>query len=180
MFHWDDPTTADYLNRVRCLAVWVPELDLPAFDDHDLRSVLPAVCHGCRSFDELRKAPWLAHLQARLTPVQRTAVEREAPERIEAPSGSRIKLQYEPGKPPVLAVRIQEVFGLLETPRIARGRVPVLMHLLAPNMRPQQITDDLASFWKTPYHQVRKDLRRRYPKHPWPEDPWTAKAVRKR
>jgi ATP-dependent helicase HrpB len=95
------------------------------------------------------------------------------------PSGSRIKLRYESGKPPVLAVRIQEIFGLMETPRIARGRIAVLLHLLAPNMRPQQITDDLASFWRTTYHQVRKDLRRRYPKHAWPEDPSKATAERR-
>ena len=100
---------------------------------------------GCRPFcrrcaraagrwTSLRKAPWLAHLQAALTPQQQQAVAREAPERIEVPSGSRIKLHYEPGKPPVLAVRIQEIFGMLETPRVAGGRVPVLLHLLAPNI----------------------------------------------
>ena len=125
---------------------------------------------GCRSFAELRKAPWRAAIQGLLTPAQRQAVEREAPERIQVPSGSRIALRYELGKPPVLAVRIQEIFGLLATPRVAGGRVAVLCHLLAPNMRPQQVTDDLASFWKNTYPQVRKDLRRRYPKHAWPED----------
>jgi ATP-dependent helicase HrpB len=179
VFPWDDPVTADYVNRLRCLAAWMPELELPALDAAGLRALLPLVCRGCRSFDEVRKAPWLAGVQGLLAPQQRQAVEREAPERIEVPSGSRIKLHYEPGKPPVLAVRIQEVFGLLETPRIARGRVAVLMHLLAPNMRPQQITDDLANFWKTTYHQVRKDLRRRYPKHAWPEDPYQATAERR-
>ena len=105
---------------------------------------------------------------------QLQTIEREAPERIEVPSGSRIALHYEPGRPPILAVRIQEVFGLLETPRIAGGRVPVLMHLLAPNMRVAQVTDDLASFWANTYALVRKDLRARYPKHSWPEDPYTA------
>ena len=165
-----------YVNRVRCLAQWMPELELPAFDAAGLQAILPRVCHGCRSLDELRKAPWLAHLQAALTPQQQQALAREAPERIEVPSGSRIKLHYEPGKPPVLAVRIQEIFGMLETPRVAGRRVPVLLHLLAPNHRPQQVTDDLASFWRTTYHQVRKDLRRRYPKHAWPEDPYQATA----
>jgi ATP-dependent helicase HrpB len=106
-------------------------------------------------------------------------VAREAPERILVPSGNRITLAYEPGKPPVLAVRIQEIFGLRETPRIADGRVPVLLHLLAPNMRPQQVTSDLASFWRTTYAEVRKDLRRRYPKHAWPEDPTTAVPQRR-
>ncbi|MCI0361594.1 MAG: hypothetical protein L0211_24175, partial [Planctomycetaceae bacterium] len=106
-------------------------------------------------------------------------IDREAPERIEVPSGSRVTLTYELDRPPVLAVRIQEVFGLSETPRIAGGRVRVLMHLLAPNMRVAQVTDDLASFWAKTYALVRKDLRARYPKHVWPEDPYTAVAQRR-
>ena len=179
VFPWDDAETAGYLNRACCLAQWMPELELPVFDAAGLRAVLPRACHGCRSLDELRKAPWLAHLQAALSTQQQQALAREAPERIEVPSGSRIRLHYEPGKPPVLAVRIQEIFGMLETPRVARGRVPVLLHLLAPNGRPQQVTDDLASFWRTTYHQVRKDLRRRYPKHAWPEDPFQARVERR-
>ncbi len=100
------------------------------------KAILPQVCRGCRSLDELRQAPWLGHLQGLLTPQQQQAVAREAPERIEVPSGSRIKLDYEPGKPPVLAVRIQEIFGMLETPRIAGRRVPVLLHLLGPEPSP--------------------------------------------
>jgi ATP-dependent helicase HrpB len=95
------------------------------------------------------------------------------------PSGNRVTIQYKAGKRPVLAVRIQELFGLAETPRIAGGRVPLLMHLLAPNMRPQQVTDDLKSFWNNTYQQVRKDLRARYPKHAWPEDPWNAPPQRR-
>ncbi len=111
-----------------------------------------------------------------LTADQRQAIEREAPARLQVPSGSWIRLAYEPGKAPVLAVRIQEVFGLRETPRVAGGRVAVLLHLLAPSLRVQQVTADLASFWKTTYHRVRKDLRRRYPKHAWPEDPFQGVA----
>lgn len=179
VFPWDDAETAGYLNRVRCLAEWMPELQLPAFDAEAVKAILPQVCRGRRSLDEVRRAAWLGHMQGMLTSQQQQAVAREAPERIEVASGSRIKLLYEPGKPPVLAVRIQEIFGMLETPRIAAGRVPVLLHLLAPNHRPQQVTDDLASFWRTTYHQVRKDLRRRYPKHAWPEDPYTATAERR-
>ena len=82
-----------------------------------------------------------------------------------------MRLRYEPGRPPVLAARIQDLFGLTETPTVAGGRVPVLLHLLAPNGRPQQVTDDLASFWETTYREVRKELKGRYPKHAWPEDP---------
>ncbi len=179
VFPRDDPATVDYVSRVGCLALWMPELELPALDAEGLRALLPAISQGCRSFEELRKASWLGMIQGLLTPQQRQAIEREAPERILVPSGSRIKLHYEPGKPPVLAVRIQEIFGLLETPRVARGRVAVLLHLLAPNMRPQQVTDDLASFWQNTYPQVRKDLRRRYPKHAWPENPYAATAERR-
>src|SRR5262249_33669366 len=118
-------------------------------------------------------------LRGRLTPRQLQAVDREAPERLTVPSGSRLALRYEVGRPPVLAVRIQEVFGLRDTPRVAGGRVPVLLHLLAPNHRPQQVTDDLASFWANTYPQVRKELRARYPKHAWPEDPWSATPERR-
>ncbi len=165
--------------RARWLREGMPELSLPAFDDAQLREVLPWLCAGCRSFEDLRRADWRAALESRLSAAQRQAVEREAPERIAVPSGSRLALQYAPGKPPVLAVRIQELFGLAETPRVAGGRVRVLLHLLAPNYRPQQVTDDLASFWVNTYPHVRKDFRARYPKHAWPEDPRTAPPQRR-
>jgi ATP-dependent helicase HrpB len=168
-----------YRTRVRCLRRWMPELQLPAFDDDGMRELLTALSQGCRSFADLRRAPWLEAMQGRLSHAQRHAVERETPERLAVPSGSRIALRYEEGRPPVLAVRIQEVFGLRETPRLAGGRVRVLLHLLAPNYRPQQVTDDLASFWANTYPQVRKELRARYPKHAWPEDPWSATPERR-
>ena len=97
-----------------------------------------------------------------------------APEAIAVPSGSRHQVRYDADGPPVLAVRLQELFGWAETPRVARGRVPVLLHLLGPNFRPVQVTDDLRSFWENTYAQVRKDLRNRYPRHSWPEDPRSA------
>lgn len=175
----DDPEIAGFLARVRCLREWMPELGLTAFDTEDLVRLLPALTTGKRSFAELRRAPLLDVLRGALSWQQLQALEREAPERLEVPSGSRIQVQYEPGRPPVLAARIQEMFGLAETPRLAAGRVPVLMHLLAPNYRPQQVTHDLRSFWETTYPQVRKELQGRYPKHAWPEDPWTAKPQRK-
>ena len=167
-----------YLARVRSLAKWMPELKLPDLGDDPIRVLLSELCRGCRSLDEVRRAPLTPAVQSRLTPQQIQAVAREAPERIAVPSGSQIALDYEPGQPPVLAVRIQEVFGLKQTPRVAGGRIPVVMHLLAPNMRPQQVTTDLESFWRTTYAEVRKELRRRYPKHSWPEDPTTAPPQR--
>jgi ATP-dependent helicase HrpB len=104
-----------------------------------------------------------------------------APESLEVPSGSRVRIDYpevaDDGGRPVVAVKLQECFGWAETPRLAGGRVPVLFHLLSPARRPLAVTDDLASFWSGPYSQVRAEMRGRYPKHPWPEDPWTAPAT---
>lgn len=174
-----DEAADKLLARIRCLRQWLPELELPDFGDEPLRAILPTLCIGRQSFDELRKAPVVDAIKAMLTPLQLQALDREAPERLEVPSGSFLPLSYEPGKPPVLAVRIQEVFGWRQTPRIARGRVAVLLHLLGPNLRPQQITGDLESFWRNSYPVVRKELKRRYPKHAWPEDPWTATATRR-
>ncbi|MFO1094210.1 MAG: ATP-dependent helicase C-terminal domain-containing protein [Planctomycetaceae bacterium] len=174
----DDEAIGGFVTRVQCLQGWLPELELPAFDEASLREVLRQLCHGRSSFAELKRAPWLAALQSALTYDQLRTVEREAPERITVPSGSQIRLTYQVGRPPVLAVRIQEVFGLRGSPRIARSRVPVLLHLLGPNMRPQQITDDLESFWANTYPAVRGELRRRYPKHSWPEDPLSAEPLR--
>jgi ATP-dependent helicase HrpB len=173
-----DSSTGQFLTRIRCLREWMPELGLPAFDDNNWREMLTWLCTGCHSFDDLRKADWLGAIRGRLSYPQTQAIEREAPERIDVPSGSQILLAYEVGRPPILAVRIQEMFGLTDTPRIAAGRVRVLLHLLAPNFRPQQVTDDLASFWANTYPKVRGELRSRYPKHSWPENPLEAEAVR--
>ncbi|QJW93468.1 ATP-dependent helicase C-terminal domain-containing protein [Frigoriglobus tundricola] len=173
-----DSAAGAFRTRVRCLRAWVPELDLPAFEAADLRDALEWLCRNRRSLADVRNGPWLDFLKGRLTYQQLQTVEAEAPERIEVPSGSQITLTYEEGRPPILAARVQEMFGLTETPRIARGRTKVLLHLLAPNYRPQQVTDDLASFWKNGYPLVRKELRARYPKHSWPDDPLTAPAVR--
>src|SRR6185436_9511888 len=155
-----------------------PELGLPPLGEEELAALLPELAAGCRSFADLRRAPLPDLIVSRLTRPQALALEREAPERLAVPSGSKIRLAYEPGRPPVLAARIQELFGLSATPRVAAGRVPVVIHLLAPNGRPQQITDDLASFWSKTYFDVKKELRRRYPRHSWPDDPTTAAPER--
>lgn len=118
-------------------------------------------------------------LVAELSWAQRERLDRVAPTHIEVPSGSRIRVDYEDPAQPVLAVKLQECFGLTETPRLAEGRVPVTMHLLSPAGRPVQVTKDLASFWRDGYFEVRKDLKGRYPRHPWPDDPLTAPATRR-
>jgi ATP-dependent helicase HrpB len=167
-----------FRTRVRCLKSWRPDADLPAFDSSDLGELLEHLARGRRSLAELRNGPWLDLMKGQLSYQQLQLVEREVPDRLEVPSGSQIRIEYEEGRPPILAARIQELFGLAETPRLAGGRVKVLLHLLAPNHRPQQVTDDLASFWANGYPIVRKELRGRYPKHSWPEDPLTAEAIR--
>ncbi len=179
VFPPDDIAVPQFVARAQCLREWLPDAGFPTWTDAELQALLPQVAAGCRSFRELRAAPWAMFLRQSLTPAQQSLLDREAPERLTVPSGSRITLDYAAGRAPILAVRIQEIFGWKATPRIAAGRIPVLLHLLAPNHRPQQITDDLASFWTTAYQQVRGELRRRYPKHAWPEDPWTAQPQSK-
>ncbi|WP_168014501.1 ATP-dependent helicase HrpB [Halomonas salinarum] len=142
----------------------------------DLETWLAPYLEGVRRLDKLDRLPLAKILLDRLDWPQRQALDDLAPTHLSVPSGSRIRLDYT-GAEPVLAVKLQELFGLAETPCIAGGRVPVLLHLLSPAGRPLQVTRDLASFWANGYFEVRKDMRGRYPKHPWPEDPWAAQAT---
>jgi ATP-dependent helicase HrpB len=174
-----EPETEAWLARVRWLAERRPDLGLPVFDESGLRAALPALCAGCRSFEELRKLRLAARLADMLPPAQRAALDRLAPERLAVPSGSHVRLDYQPGRAPVLAVRMQELFGLSDTPRVLGGGARVLLHLLAPNGRPEQVTEDLASFWANVYPQARRELMRRYPRHAWPEDPLRAAPQRR-
>jgi ATP-dependent helicase HrpB len=172
------PAEEAFLARLALVRQYVPELNLPDLGADPCLAALPAWCHGKSSLAELREAPLVDALKCALTPQQLAQLDQEAPERLALPSGACIRLRYAAGKPPVLAARIQELFGLRETPRICRGRVPIVLELLAPNLRPQQITTDLSSFWSNAYPQIRKELSRRYPKHAWPEDPLTAPPAR--
>jgi ATP-dependent helicase HrpB len=165
-----DSAAGSYLSRVRWLATALPDLGLPTLDEAALAALLPDLCHGLRSFAELATADWLTPLQARVGHERAAEIERLAPTHVEV-KNRRHRLLYEAGRAPVLAARIQDLLGVRETPRVAGGRLPVVLHLLAPNHRPWQVTDDLAGFWQRTYPQVRKELRRRYPKHAWPEDP---------
>lgn len=142
----------------------------------DLEDWLAPYLDGVRRLDKLDRLPLATILLDRLDWPQRQALDDLTPTHLSVPSGSRVRLDYT-GAEPVLAVKLQELFGLAETPCIAGGRVPVLLHLLSPAGRPLQVTRDLASFWANGYFEVRKDMRGRYPKHPWPEDPWAAQAT---
>jgi ATP-dependent helicase HrpB len=170
-FFGKNPLTAQWLARVEFVSRAIPELEWPSFDDEVLCEILEAVCQGKSMLEEIERTDLVPFLQSRLSSAQNRELHQSAPQALSLPSTRQARLTYESGRPPILAVRLQELFGWSETPRIARGRFPVLLHILGPNNRPVQITNDLKSFWTTTYHQVRKDLRRRYPKHAWPEDP---------
>jgi ATP-dependent helicase HrpB len=178
-FFREDEAAAAWLDRLEFLKRAMPEVDWPDFGDEALGDLLEAACVGKRSVEEVRRVPLVSLLRSRLTHAQARLLDEQAPEAITVPSGSRIRLAYAPDRPPVLAVRLQELFGWTDTPRVAGGRVPVVLHLLGPNFRPVQITDDLRSFWANAYFQVRKDLRARYPRHAWPEDPLHARPEAK-
>jgi ATP-dependent helicase HrpB len=170
-----DEQAAKLLARLRFLLRYVPEKDWPKLDDGSMGDLLVEACAGKKSLGELRAAG-LANVirNALVYPLDRQ-LDELAPEQLGVPTGNRIKLDYDTqAGPPVLAVRLQELFGQTDTPRVAGGRVKVLLHLLGPNYRPVQVTDDLASFWANTYAQVKKDLKARYPKHSWPDNPLTA------
>jgi ATP-dependent helicase HrpB len=170
-----DEKTANLLARLALLRQHMPEHNWPTLDANELIS---QAAIGKRSVDEVKSAlPYI--IQSHLPYPLDRLLEHEAPDSIEVPSGSHIRITYSSNQPPTLAVRLQELFGWTATPRIAGGRIPVRLQLLGPNFRPVQITDDLASFWATTYFQVRKDLKARYPKHSWPENPLTAKPQAK-
>ena len=157
-------------------------VDLPAFDEATLLAELPQwlapYLHGMKRLEQLRPEQLREALLSRLTHAQRRQFEEFAPTHVTVPTGSRIAVDYDDDNAPAIEVRMQEVFGLADTPRIGGGRVPVTLKLLSPARRPMQITRDLAGFWKGSYAEVRKDMRGRYPRHYWPENPLQAEPMR--
>jgi ATP-dependent helicase HrpB len=177
-----DEDAGSFLRRLRWLAVVAPDLGLTLPNADDLARLIADCCAGCRSRDEVLAKPKRDWLNAVVGFATARQVDDLAPAAILVPTGNRIRLDYSAAdatRPPILAVRLQELFGQPATPTIAGGRVGVLLHLLGPNYRCEQVTRDLASFWGNTYPQVRKDLRGRYPKHSWPDDPLTAPPVAK-
>ncbi len=167
--------------RARCLREWMPELDLPDLSDEALLATLddwlrPALA-GKTRLDALDEGELSEALKSPLDWSQRQRIDALAPVRISVPSGLERRIEYAHGQPPVLAVKLQELFGLARTPRIADGRVPLLLHLLSPGGKPLQVTQDLEGFWERTYPEVKKEMKGRYPRHPWPDDPWTATAT---
>ena len=187
MMAWSEKAVEQVQRRVAQVAAWHPELALPDVSTEHLLSTaadwLPFYLEeGGRvktSVQELRKLN-LAEIIWNILPYEaQLEVDRLAPTHIEVPTGSHIRIDYRSGaEAPVLSVRLQECFGMERTPCVDDGRQPLLMELLSPGFKPVQLTQDLASFWQGTYFEVRKELRRRYPKHYWPENPLEAEAVR--
>lgn len=182
MFNFDEDA-ANLQRRIQAAALWHPELELPDVATDAILSHasewLPLYIGKASSASELKKIDISQVIWGLLDYQQQTTVEKIVPSHIPVPTGSRIRLEYRLGaEAPVLRVRLQECFGLLDTPTVDEGRRPVLMELLSPGFKPVQLTKDLRSFWQETYFEVRKELRRRYPKHSWPDNPLEAEAVR--
>ncbi len=173
-------------NRVQSLRIWMPELGLPDLSDATLLAsldewLLPAFA-GKNRLDALDETTLDEALKSRIDWSLRQRIDTLAPVRMSVPSGMQRRIEYataDVGHPssPVLAVKLQELFGLADTPRIAEGRVPLTIHLLSPAGRALQVTQDLAGFWARTYPEVRREMKGRYPRHPWPDDPWNAVAT---
>lgn len=181
-FEFPEPVR-ELQTRVSSLKVWRKDETWPDLSDEYLlnhvHDWLPPFLNQINSLSELQKLDWHSILLTLIPWERQQKLDALAPARLEVPSGSMIKIQYNSnGQAPVMEVRLQECFGLPDTPAVNEGRVKITMHLLSPGYKPVQVTQDLKSFWNTTYHEVKKELKRRYPKHAWPEDPWTAQAVR--
>jgi ATP-dependent helicase HrpB len=174
---WTD-ASRQWLERARCVRAWAPALGIPELGDAALLASLhawlrPALV-GKTRLDALAAPELHDALAALLDWPQRQALDRLAPATLTVPSGIARAVTYQHDAPPVLAVKLQELFGLADTPRVAEGRVPLTLHLLSPGGKPLQVTQDLRGFWDRTYPDVRKEMKGRYPRHPWPDDPWAA------
>ena len=166
-----DAAVDQWCARLACLSEWMPELELPTWGEDDKAAAVAQICHGAVSYKEIKERAVWPVLNDWLSSTQRMALDAYAPERLKLSNGQTPKVTYEVGQDPRIGLRVRDLFGVWETPRVAGGRIPVLVHVQAPNQRPWQMTKDLESFWKSGYAQMRKELAGRYPKHPWPENP---------
>lgn len=169
--------------RLQCAQAWLPEAEWPAMDEEPLLAaldqwLLPSL-NGVRDLRGLKQVNLAEALSRLLDWQQKQRLDNALPTHYTVPTGSRLPIRYEAGKPPALAVRLQEMFGEQRSPMLAEGRIPVVLELLSPAHRPLQITGDLAAFWQGAYREVQKEMKGRYPKHVWPDDPATAVPTRR-
>lgn len=163
---WDH-SVVQWIQRLNVLAQWCPDLELPQIHEEERRHIIEQLCHGGISFKDIKDREVKPVVQSWISGAQRDLVDKHMPERITLSNGRTPKVTYEAENPPFISLRIQELFGVTQTPRIAMGRVPLSVHILAPSMRPVQVTQDLANFWREHYPRIKSELQRRYPKHEW-------------
>ncbi len=164
--HWDHHVE-QWILPLNLLSRWCPELNLPPIRDEDRRHLMAQICLGAITYRDIKERAVKAVVKSWLSGAQQELLEQHAPERLQLANGRTPKISYVADGPPFIALRIQELFDTNATPKIAMSRVPVLIHILAPNMRPVQITQDLTSFWREHYPRLKQELQRRYPKHEW-------------
>ncbi|MDE5871013.1 MAG: ATP-dependent helicase HrpB, partial [Muribaculaceae bacterium] len=175
MFDFNDEVQGLQI-RIATAASWHPELEFPDVSTETVLSSagdwLPVYIGQASTVQELRKIDMRTVILGLMTYDQQKALDRIAPTHIKLPTGRNARIQYRRGaEAPVVSARLQDCFGLMKTPNVDDGRRPVLMELLSPGFKPVQLTQDMEGFWRDTYFEVRKELRRRYPKHRWPEDP---------
>jgi ATP-dependent helicase HrpB len=163
---WDDAVD-QWIQRLALLAQHCPELQLTPIADEDRRSIVEQVCLGAVGYKDIKDKPVKPVVQSWLSHAQRELVDKHAPERLNLPNGKTPKVTYEPGRAPFVSMRIQELYDVMQTPKIAMGRVPVVVHILTPGFKPVQVTQDLGGFWREHYPKLKSELQRRYPKHEW-------------
>jgi ATP-dependent helicase HrpB len=163
---WDH-AVEQWILRLNFLSRHCPELGLQQMTEDDRRHVIAELCHTCFTYREIKDKPVWPVVKSWLGGAQQGLLDKHAPERLSLPNGKTPKVVYDSTNPPHIAMRIQELYDVNATPRIAMGKVPVLVHVLAPNMRPVQITQDLSGFWRDQYPKVKQELQRKYPKHNW-------------
>jgi ATP-dependent helicase HrpB len=163
---WDH-AVEQWIARLNFAAEAFPELELPPIRENDRLLLIEQICQGATTYKEIKERPVLRILRSWLSDAQQAALERYTPERIKLPNDRSVRIQYGGNKPPTIAVRIQDLFGINDRITIGPGRFPLRIEVLAPNHRPIQVTDDLTTFWRDSYPAVKADLQRRYPKHEW-------------
>jgi len=173
--NWDH-TVEQWTARLGLLGRWMPELGMPGWTDADRADAIAQICHGSVAYKDIKEANVWRVLREWLSDGQRAALDSYCPERVNLPNGQSAKITYGDAKDPFISVRVSHLFGVWETPMIAGGRVPLLVHILTPGQKPWQMTKDLKGFWQSGYAQMKKEVAGRYPRHPWPDDPkaWLA------
>jgi ATP-dependent helicase HrpB len=163
---WDNAVD-QWILRLNLLADWYPEYELPKLTAGERRMLLEQICHGATSYREIKERQVWPVVKSWLSPAQQALLDDYAPERIALPKGRAFKITYAENAAPTVAVRIQDLYGVEGDLRIAGGRVPLVIQVLAPNHRPIQVTQNLANFWKESYPKIKQELQRKYPKHEW-------------